>query len=46
MAGQSSEVLTSLQRIGAVSEGGDSASVHSLSRMAQQLRVAVAGFTA
>ena len=46
MAGQSSEVLSALQRIGAVSEGGDTASVHSLSRMAQQLRVAVAGFTA
>ena len=46
MAAQSAEVLAALKRIGAVSEGGESSSVHSLSRMANQLRVAVSGFTA
>ena len=50
MAAQSTEVLASVQRISAVSEGagddGSSASVHSLSRMAQQLRLAVADFRA
>jgi methyl-accepting chemotaxis protein len=46
MAAQSAEVLAAVQRIGAVSEGaaGAGSSVHSLSRMAQQLRLAVAGF--
>ena len=48
MAAQSAEVLSAVQRIGAVSEGGSgaSASVHSLTRMAQQLRLAVADFRA
>jgi methyl-accepting chemotaxis protein len=49
MAAQSSEVLASVQRIAAVSEGADdgaSSSVHSLLRMAQQLRLAVADFRA
>jgi methyl-accepting chemotaxis protein len=49
MAAQSSEVLASVQRIAAVSEGADdgaSSSVHSLSLMAQQLRLAVADFRA
>jgi methyl-accepting chemotaxis protein len=48
MAAQSAEVFAAVQRIGAVSEadteGGGS--VHNLSRMAQQLRLAVAGFQA
>ncbi len=49
MAAQSSEVLASVQRIAAVSEGaedGAGSSVHSLSLMAQQLRLAVADFRA
>ena len=48
MAAQSAEVFAAVQRIGAVSEaeGGGSGSVHNLTRMAQQLRLAVAGFQA
>ena len=48
MAAQSAEVFAAVQRIGAVSEGGEdaSASVHTLSRTAQQLRLAVADFRA
>jgi methyl-accepting chemotaxis protein len=49
MAAQSSEVLAAVQRIAAVSEGaeaGAGSSVHSLTRMAQQLRLAVADFRA
>ncbi|HEX6911648.1 MAG TPA: methyl-accepting chemotaxis protein, partial [Longimicrobium sp.] len=49
MAAQSTEVLASVQRIAAVSEGADGeagSSVHSLTRMAQQLRLAVADFRA
>jgi methyl-accepting chemotaxis protein len=49
MAAQSTEVLASVQRIAAVSEGAEDdagSSVHSLSRMAQQLRLAVADFRA
>ncbi|HEU4883252.1 MAG TPA: methyl-accepting chemotaxis protein [Longimicrobium sp.] len=49
MAAQSTEVLASVQRIAAVSdssEGEAGSSVHSLSRMAQQLRLAVADFRA
>ena len=50
MAAQSAEVLNAVQRIASVSdaEGASegSSSVHSLSRMAQQLRLAVSGFTA
>ena len=48
MAAQSAEVFAAVQRIGSVSEGGEGegGSVHSLSRMAQQLRLAVAGFQA
>jgi methyl-accepting chemotaxis protein len=49
MAAQSTEVLAAVQRIAAVSEGGDedaASSVHSLTRMAQQLRMAVADFRA
>ncbi len=45
MAGQSSEVLSAVQRIGAMSQG-ESASDHSLSLMARELRVAVSSFTA
>ncbi|HYH80524.1 MAG TPA: methyl-accepting chemotaxis protein [Longimicrobium sp.] len=48
MAAQSAEVFAAVQRIGAVSdaEGGGTGSVHNLTRMAQQLRLAVAGFHA
>ena len=48
MAAQSGEVLSAVHRIASVSEGADDAasSVHSLSRMAQQLRLAVADFRA
>jgi methyl-accepting chemotaxis protein len=49
MAAQSTEVLSSVQRIAAVSDSGEGeagSSVHSLSRMAQQLRLAVADFRA
>jgi methyl-accepting chemotaxis protein len=51
MAAQSTEVLASVQRIAAVSDAADgdadgASSVHSLSRMAQQLRLAVADFRA
>jgi methyl-accepting chemotaxis protein len=48
MAAQSTEVLASVHRIAAVSDSADRAgsSVHSLSRMAQQLRLAVADFRA
>jgi methyl-accepting chemotaxis protein len=49
MAAQSAEVLSSVQRIAAVSdsaEDGAGSSVHSLTRMAQQLRLAVADFRA
>ncbi|WP_420127804.1 methyl-accepting chemotaxis protein [Longimicrobium sp.] len=50
MAAQSTEVLASVQRIAAVSDSGEGtatgSSVHSLSRMAQQLRLAVADFRA
>jgi methyl-accepting chemotaxis protein len=46
MAGQSSEVLSAVQRIGAMSQGGDSETDHSLSLMARELRVAVSSFTA
>ncbi|HEX2206600.1 MAG TPA: methyl-accepting chemotaxis protein [Longimicrobium sp.] len=49
MAAQSGEVLTAVQRIAAVSdaaEDDDGSSVHSLTRMAQQLRLAVADFRA
>jgi methyl-accepting chemotaxis protein len=49
MAAQSPAVLASVQRIAAVADTGDGdtgSSVHSLSRMAQQLRLAVADFRA
>jgi methyl-accepting chemotaxis protein len=49
MAAQSTEVLAAVHRISAVSEGaeaGAGSSVHSLSRMAQQLKLAVADFRA
>jgi len=50
MAAQSTEVLSAVQRISAVSDAGEGdaagSSVHSLSRMAQQLRLAVAEFRA
>ncbi|HEU0298315.1 MAG TPA: methyl-accepting chemotaxis protein [Longimicrobium sp.] len=49
MAAQSGEVLAAVRRITAVSEGaeeGAGSSVHSLSRMARQLRLAVADFRA
>jgi methyl-accepting chemotaxis protein len=50
MAAQSAEVLSSVQRIAAVSDDAATddagSSVHSLSRMAQQLRLAVADFRA
>jgi methyl-accepting chemotaxis protein len=47
MSAQSAEVLSAVQRISAVSDaGGGTSSVHSLTRMAQQLRLAVADFRA
>ncbi|HEU0016464.1 MAG TPA: methyl-accepting chemotaxis protein [Longimicrobium sp.] len=49
MAAQSAEVLASVKRIAAASdsaEDGSGGSVHSLTRMAQQLRLAVADFRA
>ncbi|HEU4560986.1 MAG TPA: methyl-accepting chemotaxis protein [Longimicrobium sp.] len=48
MAAQSAEVFAAVQRIGAVSESDaeETGSVHNLTRMAQQLRLAVAGFQA
>jgi len=48
MAAQSAEVFAAVQRIGSVSEADSegTGSVHNLSRMAQQLRLAVAGFRA
>jgi methyl-accepting chemotaxis protein len=49
MAAQSNDVLSSVRRIAAVSEGGEEggvSSVHSLSRMAEQLRLTVADFQA